>query len=49
MAGRGRDLSAELFDTPAEPQGKDLSAELFGEANPFKETAAAPTPVNSSF
>ena len=46
MAGRGRDLSAELFDTPAEPQGKDLSAELFGETNPFKETAAAPTPVN---
>jgi hypothetical protein len=45
MAGRGRDLSAELFDTPAEPQGKDLSAELFGEANPFKETAAAPAPA----
>lgn len=40
----GRDLSSELFDTPAEPQGKDLSSELFGEPNPFKETAPAATP-----
>ena len=49
MAGRGRDLSAELFDTPAEPQGNDLSAELFGDAtipNPLKATAAAPASAN---
>ena len=54
----GRDLSAELFDTPAKPEpappaGKDLSAELFGPpAKPApkaeaKPAAPAPAPVTA--
>jgi len=44
----GRDLSAELFDTPAKPEpappsGKDLSAELFGSpAKPAPKAEAKP-------
>ena len=46
----GRDLSAELFDTPAKPEpappsGKDLSAELFGPpAKPAPKAEAKPAP-----
>lgn len=41
----GRDLSAELFETPAEPEGKNLGDELFG-APPPKPVAKKDTVAN---
>lgn len=43
----GRDLSAELFDTPAKPEpapseGRNLGTELFGKPAPVKKTEAKP-------
>ena len=41
----GRDLSSELFETPAEPEGKNLGDELFG-APPPKPVAKKDTVAN---
>jgi hypothetical protein len=43
----GRDLGAELFETPAKPEpapseGRNLGAELFGKPAPVKKTEAKP-------
>lgn len=40
----GRDLSSELFETPAEPAGTDLSADLFGAP---KKTDTVPNTLNA--
>jgi hypothetical protein len=45
----GRDLSAELFSTPAAPaEGRDLSADLFGAPKPAPNFARGPAGYKSS-